>query len=498
MAGVVGKAGSFATVDKVDDTIGQAFKDVNTMFEDSAKAKKADEEAKRKQEDANLKELEDYNGKFGVDITGNQSVDDLTVSYTSQARDMTADLVRRRQTSTNPQERADLTKKINKIYGGYDVLKQMPVVLNNRVEEITKGVTDGKYNDRDVDAVQKTLSNVLSGNARLYVDDYGQTRVTVYDVTEEEKAKGILEKDITLAELIKSTQPFLASTYDTPNGISDQFLKQVKLDKEKIQSGFTTITNEQMSKRVEDMIAQKAKEVSTDDNEVYEIWNKMGKPSKRKFDDADRKEVEEYVKKDLLGRYNKSYEKDIDQSAITSRMNALKEDKEEKPSYNVVQTPQEYAAAGFKPAKGYKTVSITTKKQKPVNNITMVNQESGKEIIYNNVFLNNYTVVKNSKGQRSIVAQITYPDVKTSTLTAEESITWKKNLKDPNSLTDEEELIVSRITKGVEYKTVTIPMKEVDIVKFKDVVGASDANGMKDLARVGEEEKFDEYGVPIN
>ena len=70
-----------------------------------------------------------------------------------------------------------------------------------------------------------------------------------------------------------------------------EFNTKENVDKEKIQSGFTTITNEQMSKRVEDMIAQKAKEVSTDDNEVYEIWNKMGKPSKRKFDDADRKEV---------------------------------------------------------------------------------------------------------------------------------------------------------------------------------------------------------------
>lgn len=485
----IGRTGSYATVEAPQDNILQAMQHVDNLDYRAKQDRKANEIAKAKKQEENLKELEEYNAKFGVTLTGNQSINDLTTSYAVQARDKAADLTRRIQTTSNQNEKAKLMNERGRLVQSFDVLKQLPTILNDKVKEISEGVEKGIYNPRDLDAVQKTLGQIDSGKAHLYVDENGQPRVTIYDTDEEGNPTSIIQKDQTIAELLSSANPYLSSKYDTANGIADQFLKQVKLDKSKVQTGFTTVTKEQMSQRVKDMATQKGKEVSTNDSEVYEIWERMGNDPKRTFTQEDRDKVAEYVTKDLLGKYNETYEKDIDQSAMTGRMNALKEDKEEKPSYNVVATPQEYASAGFNPAKGYKTVSITTQKQKPVNNITMYDKKSGDEKVYNNVFLNNYTVVKNAQGQRSVVAQITYPDVKTSTLTPSEKNDWEKFLKNPESLTSEEEMSISRITKGAEYKTKTVPLREADVVKFKSTVGASNANEMKDLARVGEEQQ---------
>jgi len=64
-------------------------------------------------------------------------------------------------------------------------------------------------------------------------------------------------------------------------------------------------------------------------SEAYELWQKMGNPPKRTFSDADKQQISEYVFNDLKSRYREKYEKDIEQSGLTSRMKYRDDKKKE-------------------------------------------------------------------------------------------------------------------------------------------------------------------------
>jgi len=325
----IGRTGSFATTQAPQDNILQSMQYVDQLDYRAKQNKALADEAKAKKDAENLKEIDDYRNKFGVNLTGNQSVNDLVIPYASQARDKAADLTKRIQLSSNNQEKAQLMAERNRIVQSFDVLKQVPDVLNAKAKEIADGVEKGKYNERDVDAVQEVLGQIETGKAHLYVDDNGQARITTFKTDENGNPTGIIEKEQTIVELINSATPYLKPTYDINGGIAEQFTSQVKLDETEIQKGFTTITQQQLSDRVKQQAKKKGQEVATIDSEVYELWQRMGNEPKRKFTEEDRQKVAKYVEDDLLARYNTTYKKEIDQSGILAQQKFAEEKKKE-------------------------------------------------------------------------------------------------------------------------------------------------------------------------
>lgn len=482
----IGKTGSYATTTDIQDPLLGVLQNVEEQGFKYRAEQKIKDDAKAKKEDDNLKELEEYNKKFGVNIVGNQSIDDTTTQYAMNTKKKVGDLTRQIQQTTDYNKKAELMALRAKEVQSFDILKQIPTMINTQATEIAKGVTEGKYAPEDVTLIQEKLKALEKGKVHYYTDDYGNLKFTTYKLNENGDATNIIDKDQNLADLMKSITPSMSSKYDTNQGIAEQFVTTVKQDEDKIQEGFTTITKKgDMSGRIKRLADLKGREIAETPHEAKAMWKRMGNEPKESFNEEDKRKIAFYTSNDLQSRYGKTYEKDIDQAGITGRINATKE--EEKPSYNVVETPQDYAIAKVTPAKGYKTVSITGK-QTPVNNI-VGKTSNGEYVTFNNVSLNSYTVEKDENGKRSVTAQITYPDVKTSTLTPVEKSIFDKLKSNPSSITAEEELVISRVNKGAEYKTRVVKLNEKDAVKFKSAVGANNANEMKDLARVSEEEQ---------
>ena len=106
---------------------------------------------------------------------------------------------------------------------------------------------------------------------------------------------------------------------------------------------------------------------------------------------------------------------------------------------------------------------------------------------YNLATLDAYTVEKMPNGQRSVTAVINYPIIKTSTLSAEEQLTFKK-ANSGQKLNEDEQLTLDKITKGAEYGKKVVRLTEKEAYKFAKQMGLPDVNAMKDATYVGGED----------
>lgn len=314
---VVGSRGSYATDVLIDDYVGKAIDKV----QDDAYRARAEQrliaEKKKAEDEAKLKELEEYRGKFSVNISGNRGVDDLTTSIAAQSRDMAADLTRQIQQTTDFNKKADLMNKRQRLVQNFGILKQTPDILIAKAKEIADGVESGKYNPRSVDEFQKVMGQLETGKAHLYVDDNGNARVTIFDTDEQGNPTGILRKDLTIAELINGENPIVASKYDANQGIAEQFVTTVKQDKEEIQRGYVTEGRTgDFTGRIKMLAEAKGRELSENPSEAYELWIRMGNSPKRNFSQDDKNAIAEYVATDLQNRYGKEETRKVDLSAM--------------------------------------------------------------------------------------------------------------------------------------------------------------------------------------
>lgn len=321
----IGKISAFATDTPLQQNyVGNALTDTeNQGFKYRAErrliadAKKKEEEDKNKEVELQFTDLEKNTVPL---LTGYSSIDDPIQVYATDVKVKGADLIRRMNQERDPYKKAELKSIYNKGIQSFKTLNQFPKLLNDKKAELEEGIKNGKYNERDLDAVTQLAKSTDSGKYDMRMDENGVPRITVYNVDENGKPIGVLERGISLGDLINRITPFQKPTYDIKDGIAEQITSQIKLDESKIQSGFTTITKEQRNKRVDDALKLKAKEVASMPSEAYELWQKMGNPPKRTFSDADKQQISEYVFNDLKSRYRQKYEKDIDQSGLTSRM----------------------------------------------------------------------------------------------------------------------------------------------------------------------------------
>ena len=244
--GVRGSYGTDAPLEK--NYIGEAMANVEeNAFKykaqrDLAEAKKA------KEDEEKLKELEEYNNKFKVNVTGNQSIDDTTTQYAMQAKQQAYELTKQIQATTDFNKKAELMAKRGKIVQSFDILKQIPDMLIKQGADIAKGVEEGKYNPDDVNLIQEKFKSLEQGKVHYYTDDAGNLRFTTYKVDESGNPTGIIDKDQSVAELTKSLTPHLKSNYADAlkNAIANTATKDVT-----VQNGITTT----QTKKVEDAVA---------------------------------------------------------------------------------------------------------------------------------------------------------------------------------------------------------------------------------------------------
>jgi len=321
----IGRVGSFATDapiqnNYVSDALAQTESNAFRYRQERrqiADAKKKEEEDANKEIELQFTDLEKNTVPL---LTGYSSIDDPIQVYATDVKVKGADLVRRMNQERDPYKKAELKSIYNKGIQSFKTLNQFPKLLNDKKSELEEGIKNGKYNERDLDAVTQLAKSIDSGKYDMRMDENGVPRITIYNVDENGKPIGVLERGISLGDLTNRITPFQKPTYDANNGIAEQITAQIKLDESKVQKGFETYTVEQRNKRVDDALKLKAKEVASMPSEAYELWQKMGNPPKRTFSDADKQKIADYVEQDLKSRYRTKYEKDIDQSgALANR-----------------------------------------------------------------------------------------------------------------------------------------------------------------------------------
>ncbi len=524
----IGRAGSFGTDiplqrdyigNALSETEGNAFK-YRAERRLIADAKKAEEEAKNKEVEL---AFDSFDKQLIPTITGYSSIDDPIQMYATDAKQKGVDWIRQKNQEKDPYKKAEIQSKINKTTQSFKTLNQYPKLLNEKKAELEEGIKNGKYNERDLTAVTELAKSLDSGKYDMRVDESGVPRMTIYKVDESGAPIGVLEKNISLGDLTNRITPFQKPTYDANNGIAEQITSQIKLDENKVQNGFTTITTEQRNKRVNDALALKAKEVASMPSEAYEIWQKMGNSPKRTFTDSDKEQISKYVYDDLKSRYRNKYEKDVDQSgALASRKYRDEKDKEaviiSEPSV-VSSTTESPYTLDAKDASGKSIKLQNGTKDFPIGN-AIIKTGEGKQKKITNVFVS-------PGGKMRVRIEETGFEGKGSSkkeLSTEGKRKEKFN-KDNATKIAKKEVVAEKIFED-DYVNVSTSDKKpvVKVLDFKDVreigpyalkMGYRSSKEMQDdfINRSGGDEfiitpdernkkadkpKVDEYGVPIN
>ena len=469
----IGKVGSFVTDKPVEDTIGNAMKYTEQMgfkYREEEEKKKA---LKKAEDDAKLKDYAEWDGKFDPKIIGNSSIDDPLIGMAMKAKQRAADISRELYNTTDFNKKASLMSERAKLAQSFDIANQTPVLIKQKVKDLQEGIEKGKYNPRDVDFIEKIAKNLETGKYELDYNDRGVASVKIYDTDETGKPTGVL-KETALGDLVNAFQPKLAFSYEK---YKDDTLKNVKPDEFGTQKGAVIIEGKRISPKNVEQSKTYADVIINDPNKLYE--------AQFLFKENDPERLRVKLEKDFLTSIPEGKTQTLDSGILNYGLAKRKQDKEEQVAQiEVVETPPVYAEVGITPMKGYKTVSVVG--GQPIQQITGFDK-SGKPIVMDTAFLNSYTVTKNPRtGERAIAAEITYPDYKSAGYTKEEKLDIQSKL---NSAKNQEEadLILSKATKPISYKTKVAYLTEKDASKYLKVGNFKSVNEMKDKARVSEE-----------
>ena len=191
MAGVVGKVGSFATVDKVDDSIGQAFKDVNALYDASAEKRKKEEDAKKTAEQAKeTAKLADLEKVKGV-TSGKKGADSIVISSISKLSDKLSANYRALDSGQMSQTEFNIQK--TNIFRQVDYVNQASKRTATRATAYEKDMMDGKFAPGFEQGALEYGNSLNNGNAYTEVDENGNLDLMLFNEDENGDRK-ILEK----------------------------------------------------------------------------------------------------------------------------------------------------------------------------------------------------------------------------------------------------------------------------------------------------------------
>jgi len=493
MAGVVGRIGSFATTEAPKDPLLDTLQNIEQVGFQKRAEKRLTDDIKAKERKAQIDEDVAWDGKFDPTIVGNSKIDDPMLNMSFKAKNRVGQIRQELRSKALPYEKeVALRSEMNKIAQSFDVANQTPKIIMERAKEIAKNID--KYDQQEVSVIESIAKQLETGKYEVNYDDQGVGRVKIFKTDESGKPIGIL-KETTLADLANEFQPTLKSTYKED---LQKYAKDYEVSK--------TTTQDYSGREIIDQRVDR-RPGSRDYNNAMEYAKVIiSKPNERKIiarnnnlDPNDEQGMLKFITTDILNAIPDEYSNKADARLAFDRAKEAKKEKEDIATIEVVETPPVYAEKGVKPKKGYKTVSVMG--GKPVQQIVTYETINGKKqpLKMDTAFLNSYTVVDNpnAPGGRSVVAEITYPDFKNAGLEAKEASDFQ--VKTANALNKEAvDLILSKATKPISYKTKVINITEKDASKYLPSLGFKDVSEMADKAKVYEEKKKVYGGVDAN
>jgi hypothetical protein len=323
----IGQKYSYATIAPIQgNPLGDAMQDIEDNAFKYRAEKRLEDEAKKKAQEEKIAEVQAYREKFPVALTGVRNIDNTTTQYAMDAREKGAKLLQEAQMEKDPYKRAEKLTKANSIKQSFDILKQVPEILNKKKQEYAEGIKQGKYNPRSEQELIEKL-DALEKNSFMYVGDDGQMRLTIFKTDENGNPTDFVEKDTTVPEFLNGLTPKTAFNYET---YKDSALKNVKPYTEKIQSGATIVEQKKVSDENRQQAKTYADVIISDPNKLYE--------AQFIFNEKDPEKLRAKIENDFVTSIEKSYSSTLDTSVMTEARAARKERKEEEATTPIIGT----------------------------------------------------------------------------------------------------------------------------------------------------------------
>jgi len=300
----IGKVGTYGTDTPLNrNYIGEAMTEVDNIAFRNRQEKRLIDEKKEVERKANLVK-DDFDPK--VELTGNQSINDLSVPFAMQSAKRYSDNVNKINATTDINERTRLIQENDRIKQNFDNYSQVPKILNSTMEKVLKGVADKSLNPRDAERAAHLLDGLNSGKAIVKLDENSIPRITTFKVTPtgelelDAQGKPIpLAENQDLAALIKSFDVHANTTYDTDLlNFADKF----KLDETGYEKNGNEYTKSQKDARTERAASAFAKSIVSQPQERFELAQRL------KIDESDIVGLEKAVAQQFKDRIS---EKDI-------------------------------------------------------------------------------------------------------------------------------------------------------------------------------------------
>lgn len=480
MAVIGSPSSGYGKVEPVKNYLGESLQYIN---DDQFRRKQAEEEkaqraaaasaaAQKEERDIRAKVAGDATEKFKAKATENGNFNDSLTDYAASSLPDYVDNYTNYVKTGNP----EYLKRANNILASFDTFKQAADVMNGITEDYTKNAD--KKDPRSVQYFKENLGSMEKGNVVFHRDKNGQARLTVFKSDENGNPTDVIVKDQDVISYAQSLAP--TNKFDRQGLLAD-FYKNNPLSTTTKDNNFLSVTkNNPEEKRGQ--AESLADYIVANPQGLRDAWAEMNKGEyKTTFTPDEKKKVRDYLVENTLGGYAKIYKEDRDYNAQTARAAEVRQAKKEEPaSYGTVEVPPIYNNSPFKPLNGYQAVSTTN--TKPITAIkTYFN---GQEATLSNPKLESYTVFQNPNGQRQILAEVSYLDVKSSKLSPQEEKMFSiGSAKPEEQRTEQEKMVISSVMKGAEYKKVVVPLSESDALKYAKQLGLGSVNQMKDAAK---------------
>jgi hypothetical protein len=472
----IGSKFAYATDKPLNDTIGDAMRyteQASFKYREEAEKKKAEIAKAKEEQEKLLKPLDDK-----VTYTPYDSDNAMRFDLANKLRkriDEASNDVRKGKISQQDWNLINANAKAT-----LDFANQGATNINTQAENVAKLASEGKLAKGSVDEALRLGGAVDNRRINFEINPDGTATTVLFDENNEIIEKGGIDK-------IGSTiyNPVYNVDYDTE---LQQFKTANPIDFIETIGNNKIVGVKELTPRLKNTIDKYAEAKLKDkDALINAYYNQTGEFKKDITSPEDVALAKIYIVDKFEGSYNKELNvAEATQGAELRRKIAQDKKDEVVAQIEVVETPPIYGEVGVVPMKGYKTVSVVG--GQPIQQITAFDK-AGKPITMDTAFLNSYTVTKNPRtGERAIAAEITYPDYKSAGYTKEEKIDIASKLNSAKNK-EEADLILSKATKPISYKTKVAYLTEKDASKYLKVGNFKSVNEMKDKARVSEEEQ---------
>ena len=264
----IGRTGSYGFDKPLEENyIGQALSETEKNGFLYRQEQRLAEEKKKREEEAKLQDISNWDGKFDPNVVGYTSIDSPLVSMALQAKQRAGEITKQLyDPRLTTEQKVALMSERNKIAQSFDIANQTPQLIKDKVKSLEDGIKNGKYNPRDVDFMQNIAKQLESGKYELNYDERGTPKVKIYQTDENGKPTGVLQ-ETTLNDLTKAFEPKLAFNYEN---YKDTTLKNVKPDEFGYQTGANVVKGTRLSEGNKQQAKTFADVIISDPNKLYE------------------------------------------------------------------------------------------------------------------------------------------------------------------------------------------------------------------------------------